>query len=82
MAQLVVRGLEEDVKARLKKRASRNGRSMEEEARHILRGVLRDESRAPAKLGSRMAARFRLEGLREALPELRGDTARPARFEK
>jgi plasmid stability protein len=36
MAQFVVRHLEEDVKMRLKRRAERHGRSMEEEARHIL----------------------------------------------
>ena len=35
MAQVVVRDLEDDVKKRLKRRAQRHGRSMEEEARHI-----------------------------------------------
>lgn len=35
MAQFIVRNLEDDVKARLKRRAARHGRSMEEEARHI-----------------------------------------------
>jgi phosphopantothenoylcysteine decarboxylase/phosphopantothenate--cysteine ligase len=37
MAQLVVRNPEEEVKARLRDRAARNGRSMEEEIREILR---------------------------------------------
>ena len=35
MAQFIVRNLEEDVKARLKRRAAQYGRSMEEEVRHI-----------------------------------------------
>ena len=37
MAQFVVRNLEDDVKARLKRRAAHHRRSMEEEVRHILR---------------------------------------------
>ena len=37
MATLTIRRLEESVKARLRVRAARHGRSMEEEARHILR---------------------------------------------
>ena len=44
MAQFVVRNLEDDVKARLKRRAARHGRSMEEEARHSAR--CREEPRS------------------------------------
>ena len=39
MAQLVVRNLEDAVKTRLQRRARRNGRSMEEEVREILRNA-------------------------------------------
>ena len=78
MAQVVVRQLEEDVKARLKRRAERHGRSMEEEVREILRNAAREESRPIAKLGSRIAARFRRVGLKADLPELRGQRPRPA----
>jgi plasmid stability protein len=78
MAQFVVRQLEEDVKTRLKRRAERHGRSMEEEVREILRNAAREEGRAIAKLGSRIAARFRKAGLRADLPELRGQPPRPA----
>ena len=78
MAQFVVRHLEEDVKARLKRRAQRHGRSMEEEVREILRHAARDEGRSVARLGSRIAARFRKVGLTEDLPELRGQSPRPA----
>ncbi len=42
MAQFVVRHLEDEVKKRLKRRAARHGRSIEEEARDILRNALKD----------------------------------------
>ncbi|MEO8202420.1 MAG: Arc family DNA-binding protein [Betaproteobacteria bacterium] len=81
MAQVVVRNLEEEVKARLKRRAERNGRSMEEEARQILRNALRQTGRPAVGLGSRIAARFAKAGLPEDLPELRGHSARPADYD-
>ena len=40
MGQLLVRGLEEAVVAELKRRAARNGRSVESEHRAILRAAL------------------------------------------
>lgn len=40
MASLTIRNLEEDTKARLRVRAAQNGRSMEEEARAILRATV------------------------------------------
>lgn len=71
MSQVVVRNLEDGVKAGLKQRASLHGWSMEEEARQILRkAVLVDSSSTP--LGSRIAARFAGDGLVEDLPELHG----------
>ena len=82
VAQFVVRNLEDDVKARLKRRAERYGRSMEEEARHILRNALRQVNQPPPKLGSRIAARFAKAGLTEDLPELHGQPARVADFGK
>ena len=78
MAQVVVRQLEEDVKARLKRRAERHGRSMEEEVREILRTAAREEGRPVTRLGSRIAARFQGRGLATELPELRGGKPRPA----
>jgi plasmid stability protein len=77
MAQFVVRQLEEDVKARLKRRAERHGRSMEEEVREILRNAAKEERRTVTKLGSRIAARFQGAGLTADLPELRGQRPRP-----
>lgn len=78
MAQVVVRQLEEDVKARLKRRAERHGRSMEEEVREILRNAAREETPSLARLGSRIAARFGKVGLKDDFPELRGHSPRPA----
>lgn len=82
MAQFTVRNLEEDVKARLKLRASRHGSSMEEEVRQILRNAVKDESPVATRLGSRIAARFARIGLTEDLPELKGEAARPAPLRK
>lgn len=44
MAQFIVRDLEDDVKMRLKRRAIKHGRSMEEEVRHILRDAVKAQS--------------------------------------
>jgi antitoxin FitA len=80
MAQLVVRHLDDDVKERLRQRADRHGRSVEEEVRTILRNAVQDQPHA-APLGSRIAARFRRRGLTDELPELRGQAARPGEFD-
>jgi len=82
MAQLVVRNLEESVKARLQRQANCHGHSMEQEVRDILRNAVRAEERAPAPLGSRLRQRFARIGLDEDIPELRGHKARPAAFER
>ncbi|HEX9687605.1 MAG TPA: Arc family DNA-binding protein [Thermoanaerobaculia bacterium] len=81
MGQLIVRQLEDDVKAKLQRRARRHGRSTEEEVREILRNAVKDEGGVRAPLGSRLAARFARVGLNEDIPELRGQPARPADFE-
>jgi plasmid stability protein len=72
MAQFIVRDLEEEVKARLKRRAAHHGRSMEEEVRHILRNAVKEQNQRLPKLGSRIAARFSKAGLSTDLPELHG----------
>ena len=82
MAQFVVRNLEENVKAKLKRRASLHGRSMEAEVREILRNAAREENKPRTGLGSRIAARFSKTGLTQDLPEMRGQKARPADFAK
>jgi plasmid stability protein len=82
MAQFIVRHLEDEVKARLKRRAAHHGRSMEEEVRHILRNAVREQNQRVSKLGSRIAARFAKAGLTTDLPELRGQLPRSAEFGK
>ena len=82
MAQVLVRNLDEDVKLRLKRRAERNGRSMEEEVREILRNAALEEAQSAPRLGSRIAARFRNVGLTADLPELHGEPPQPAVFRK
>jgi plasmid stability protein len=72
MAQFIVRHLEETVKARLKRRAARHGRSMEDEVRHILRDAVKDQNNQVSKLDSRIAARFAKVGLTTGLPEFHG----------
>jgi plasmid stability protein len=80
MAQFIVRDLEEDVKARLKRRAEHHGRSMEEEVRQILRNAVKEQNQPVSRLGSRIAARFAKAGLTTDLPELHGQLPRSAEF--
>jgi len=77
MAQVIVRNIEDDVKAGLKARAAQHGWSMEEEVRQILRRAVSVEAQARPKLGSRIAARFAGAGLTDPLPELHGQTIEP-----
>lgn len=81
MAQLVVRNLDDDVKAKLQTRARRHGRSTEEEVREILRGAVHKDGAPPPPLGSRLRARFADIGLDQDIPELRGQPARPVEFD-
>src|SRR5262249_31291343 len=65
MASITIRQLDDDLKRRLRLRAARNGRSMEDEARTILRnaaslegglGEARDGARQPAPPRGRVVA--------------------------
>lgn len=78
MAQILIRQLDDDVKAELQRRAREHGRSTEEEVREILRNAVHQE-RPPSRLGTRISARFARVGLREDIAELRGEV-RPADF--
>jgi plasmid stability protein len=82
MAQILVRQLEERVKAGLKRRAERNGRSMEEEVREILRAAAKDANRPSTGLGARLLLRFAGIGLPQDLPEFRGQDPRAAELGK
>ena len=58
MGSLTIRNLDDPIKSRLRLRAAARNRSMEEEARQILRAALQ-EPMAPAQdLGTRIRARF------------------------
>jgi len=57
MASITIRNLDDDVKRRLRVRAAEHGRSMEEEARDILRQVVGQPS-APRNLAKVIHARF------------------------
>ena len=84
MAQLLVRNIEDDVKKRLKKRAERHGRSVEEEVRSILRDAVNQEGHGAEGFGTRFASYFKGIGLREGeeIHEWRGFPVRPADFDK
>jgi plasmid stability protein len=82
MAQVIVRHLEESVKTRLKRRAARRGRSMEDEIRDILRSAANTEPRPRPGLGTRIAARFAAAGLDEDLAEWHGEAPRRPDFSR
>ncbi len=56
MASITIRNLDDDIKQRLRVRAAEHGRSMEEEAREILRRVM-SESAPPRNLAAAIRRR-------------------------
>ena len=81
MASITVRNLEEGLKRRLRIRAAENGRSMEEEARDILRTALYHQPPARMDLSSAIRARFApLGGVELDIPP-RSPTRKPPRFD-
>lgn len=74
MAQILIRKVDERVKSRLQRRAKRNGRSMEAEAREILTNATLREEAPTGGLGSEMVALFSGSGvyLDEPIKEFRG----------
>lgn len=64
MASITIRNLDEGLKARLRVQAALHGRSMEDEARDILRSALNREPARPVDLAASIRARFgRLGGV-------------------
>ncbi len=84
MASLTIRNLEESLKSRLRVQAATHGRSMEEEARVLLRAAISAENREARGLGSAIHALFRpLGGFEVVGPPSRGAmlaTRNPADF--
>jgi plasmid stability protein len=69
MASITIRNLDEHTKARLRVRAAHHKRSMEEEARNILRAVLTEQAVTARNLADAIRARFQpLGGLELRLP--------------
>ncbi len=83
MAQLLVRNLEDDVKATLRVLAAEHGRSMEEEVRAILREAVARRKQPSGGLGTEIAALFKEHGLRdgEEIPEMRGHPVKSWNFD-
>ena len=78
MASITIRNLDDDIKQRLRVRAAEHGWSMEEEAREILRRVMREPA-PPRNLAAAIRARVapgdrldrdlpKREPMREATP--------------
>jgi plasmid stability protein len=83
MATLTIRNLDESTKAQLRVQAARHGRSMEEEARTIIRSAIEDWKPAASGkgLGSRIHDHFaQLGGVELELPE-RSSLPTPAQFD-
>jgi plasmid stability protein len=74
MAQILVRNLEDRLKGRLQRRAKRHGRSMEAEAREILRNALKEEEASAVGFGTASVALFSGQGIfiDEPIQEIRG----------
>lgn len=82
MASITIRRLDDAVKSRLRVRAARHGRSMEEEAREILRAELAPEPHRKTNLADSIRRRFApLGGVELALPP-RELVRQPPRFSK
>jgi antitoxin FitA len=58
VASITIRNLDDKLKQHLRVRAAQHGRSMEEEARVILRQALSEDSAAPQDLGLAIHRRF------------------------
>lgn len=81
MASITIRNLDDELKARLRMLAASNGRSMEEEARVIIRHAL-CKAENTGGLGSRIHARFAAVGGADLEIPARKDKARAASFDE
>lgn len=70
MATMTIRNIDDQLKARLRVQAAQHGRSMEDEARDILRTALSQQKAGQQPLLSAIRARIEpLGGVELALPE-------------
>ena len=83
MASITIRNLEDSLKSRLRVQAAVHGRSMEDEARDILRSALSREPRRQRNLAAAIRARFALFGRDTASALLPRDAVRaPPTFDE
>jgi plasmid stability protein len=76
-AAITIRKLEDTVKSQLRVQAAEHGRSMEEEAREILKNALNQSAAAPVDLATSVRKRFAAVGGID-LPIAERDAMRPA----
>ena len=82
MASITIRNMEDRLKAKLPVRAAHHGRSMEDEARDIIRTVLAEKKRRPDNIAEAIQRRFvALGGVDPQLPE-RELIPEPPRFDE
>lgn len=81
MASITIRKFDDALKARLRVRAALRGRSMEDEAREILRSVLSRQTATPRNLASAVRQRFTDFGGVELESEPRRLPREPPRFD-
>ena len=81
MASITIRNLDDDIKVRLRIRAAEHGRSMEEEARIVLRDAVNPEPPQEQNLARAIRARFASVGGVELNLPPREPPREPPRFE-
>ena len=81
MASITIRNLDDDIKVRLRIRAAEHGRSMEEEARIVLRDAVSPEPPEEQNLARAIRARFASVGGVELNLPPREPPREPPRFE-
>jgi plasmid stability protein len=83
MAQLIVRDIEAQVISKLRRRAKRHRRNLQEEVREILHNAVDGEAMRNGGLGTRIALRFSGRGLKpgEEIHEIRNIQLRVPNFD-
>ena len=82
MASITIRNLDDDLKKRLRVRSAQHGRSMEEEARDILRNTLAIAVPTPSNLADSIRRRFRTLGNVELTIPTRDPMREPPGFDE
>jgi antitoxin FitA len=80
MASMTIRNLDDRVKEKIRVRAARHGRSMEEEARRLLSLAVDASSNDEVGLGTAIRRRFARAGSFKLQPLAREPMRRPPKF--